>query len=154
MRRLGNMNVPIFTINALGQKLIRPPKFNIDYFLQDTLPKVRTNIYNFVLLETGLEGEHSINVSSDIATTRAIENTDDAFMFPPYREILKYLTINGRSASDLLEVEKHQLEEFLSNITCTISKSANRLWYEALLELYCTSNNQKRIQYTFNDQKS
>jgi dolichol-phosphate mannosyltransferase len=148
MRKLGNLNVPIFTINALGQKFIKPPKFNIDYFLQDALPKVRTKIYNFVLLETGLEGEHSINVPSDIATTRAIENTDDAFMFPPYREILKYLTINGRSASDLLEVEKHQLEEFLSNITCTISKSGNRLWYEALLELYCTSNDRKRIQYS------
>jgi dolichol-phosphate mannosyltransferase len=140
MRKLGNLNVPIFTINALGQKFIKPPKFNIDFFLQDALPKVRTKIYNFVLLETGLEGD-SINIASDMATTRAIENTDDAFMFPPYREILKYLTINGSSACDLLEVEKDRLEEFLSNITCTISRSENKLWYEALLE-------RKSIQYS------
>jgi dolichol-phosphate mannosyltransferase len=148
MRKLGNLNVPIFTINALGQKFIKPPKFNIDYFFPDPLLKVRTKIYNLVFLETGLEGEHSINVESDIATIRAIENTDDAFMFPPYREILKYLTIDGRSANDLLEVEKHQLEEFLSNITCTIVKSENRLWYKALLEFYCTFNDRKGIQYT------
>jgi hypothetical protein len=148
MRKLGNLNVPIFTINALGQKFIKPPKFNIDYFFPDPLLKVRTKIYNIVFLETGLESEHSINVESDIATIRAIENTDDAFMFPPYREILKYLTIDGRSANDLLEVEKHQLEEFLSGITCTIIKSENRLWYKALLEFYCTSNDRKGIQYT------
>jgi dolichol-phosphate mannosyltransferase len=147
MRKLGNLNVPIFTINALGQKFIKPPKFNIDFFLQDALPKVRTKICNFVLLETGLEGD-SINIASDMATTRAIENTDDAFMFPPYREILKHLTINGSSACDLLEVEKDRLEEFLSNITCTISRSENRSWYEALLQSYCTSNDRKHIQYT------
>jgi hypothetical protein len=146
MRKLGNLNVPIFTINALGQKFIKPPKFNIDYILQDALLKVRTKIYNLVFLETGLEGEHSINVESDIATIRAIENTDDAFMFPPYREILKYLTIDGRSANDLLEMEKHRLEEFLSNMTCTIIKSENRLWYKALLESSYTSNDTKGIQ--------
>ena len=148
MRKLGKLNVPIFTINALGQKFIKPPKFNIDYFLQDALLKVRTKIYNFVFLEVGLEGEQSINVASDIATIRAIENTDDAFMFPPYKEILKYLSIDGRSANDLLEMEKHLLEEFLSYMTCTIIKSENRLWYKALLESSCTSNDRMGIQYT------
>ena len=135
MRKLGNLNVPIFTINALGQKFIKPPKFNIDYFLQDALLKARTKIHNVFFLETGLEGEHSINVASDIATIKALENTDDAFMFPPYREILKYLKIDGRSANNLLEVEKHRLVEFLSNVTCTIIKSENRLWYKSLLQL-------------------
>jgi dolichol-phosphate mannosyltransferase len=132
MRKLGTLNVPIFTFNALGQKFIKPPKFFIDDLLSDTSFKERTKIYNLILLEIGAKGEHSINASSDIATIRALENSDDAFLFPPYKEILKYLTIDGRSANELLEMEKHRLEEFLSTITSTIIKSENRSWYKAL----------------------
>ena len=133
MRKLGNWNVPIFTINALGQKFISPPKFHIDDLLQDVSLRVRTKVYDLAFLEIGVEGEHTTNIGSETATIRAVKNSDDAFLFPPYKEILKYLSIDGRSANELLEIEKDRLGEFLSNINCTVIKSENRFWYKALL---------------------
>lgn len=132
MRKLSKFNVPIFTINALGQLLIKPPKFNIDALIQDVSIKERTKIYDLVFLQYGPGAEQSLSVNNHIATSIAIENSDDAFHFPPYREMLNYLAIGGKSARDLLDMESQLLEEFLSNITCTVMKSVDRGWYRYL----------------------
>ena len=36
----------------------------------------------------------------------AIENSDDAFLFPPYSDLIKYIRIEGKTAYDLLQDEK------------------------------------------------
>ncbi len=46
MRRLGTHNVPIFTLNAIGQTIVKPPKFRIENL-------IRSNIRNLYFLENG-----------------------------------------------------------------------------------------------------
>lgn len=61
------------------------------------------------------EGNDVIPLDTNSALDLAVENSDDAFIFPPYAELLKYITINGRTAFELLEEEKTAAYIFISN---------------------------------------
>jgi hypothetical protein len=134
MRKLGNKNVPIFTINTIGQSIIRPPKFRIeDIVKQRAKIMTKASIDSFFFLERG-KGEEIIPIAKDDALTRAIENSDDAFLFPPYKDVLRYLNINGASASDLLLQEKNMIAKLMEGIDTKVIRSESRSWYKAVLD--------------------
>jgi dolichol-phosphate mannosyltransferase len=134
MRKLGNRNVPIFTINTIGQSIIRPPKFRIeDIVKQRAKIMTKASIDSFFFLEQG-KGEEIIPIAKDDALARAIENSDDAFLFPPYKDVLRYLTINGASASDLLLQEKNMIAKLMEGIDTKVIRSESRSWYKAVLD--------------------
>ncbi len=134
MRKLGNRNVPIFTINTIGQTIIRPPKFRIEDIVRQR-PKIipKATVDSFFFLERGGK-EEIVPIAKDEALTKAIENSDDAFLFPPYKDILRYLNINGASASDLLLLEKNMIAKLLDKIDTKIVRSESRSWYKAVLD--------------------
>jgi hypothetical protein len=78
------------------------------------------------------EGNEIIPLDTSGALNLAIENSDDAFIFPPYSELLKYIAINGRTAFELLEDEKKLLHTFLSGINSFVVKSEKRAWYNII----------------------
>ena len=130
MHKLGSYNsVPIFTLNTIGQRIIKPPKFRVQDILQTAIVKTKTNIKSLYFLEMGNKDQKEIVPSAGMATTKAIENSDDAFLFPPYSELIKYITINGKSSKQLLQEERSIIEEFLRNVKCYITKSVNKNWY-------------------------
>jgi dolichol-phosphate mannosyltransferase len=134
MRKLGNRNVPIFTINTIGQTLVRPPKFRIEDIVRQRAKIIpKASVDSFFFLERG-KGEEIIPIAKDEALTKAIENSDDAFLFPPYRDILRYLNINGASASDLLIQEKNMIAKLMEGINTKIIRSESRSWYKAVLD--------------------
>jgi dolichol-phosphate mannosyltransferase len=134
MRKLGKRNVPIFTINTLGQTIIRPPKFRIEDVIRHRVKIVpKTSVGSFFFLERG-SGEEIVSIAKDEALTKAIENSDDAFLFPPYKDILRYLTINGASASDLLLQEKKIITKLLEKIDTKVIRSGSRSWHRAILD--------------------
>ena len=134
MRKLGNKNVPIFTINTIGQSIIRPPKFRIEDIVKQRAKIMRkASIDSFFFLERG-KGEEIIPIAKDDALTRAIENSDDAFLFPPYKDVLRYLNINGASASDLLLQEKNMIAKLMEGIDTKVIRSESRSWYKAVLD--------------------
>jgi len=127
MRKLGNHNVPIFTFNAVGQTLIRPPKFKIEDVMGSVKILDRTNVETLCFLQLG--GEEAVNIPVETALANAIENSDDAFLFPPYEELLEYINIGGKSVKILLEEEREMLGKFLQGISCYILRSSSRSWY-------------------------
>jgi hypothetical protein len=142
MRRLGNHNVPIFTINTIGQAIIKPPKFKVQDLLKEVNIKNRTDVRTLYFLEKGGVGEGAggrreeetvFNLPADIAVSKAIENSDDAFLFPPYKEMLHYIKIGSKSAQDLLAEERNILQKFLSDINCLTIKSESRSWYKKIV---------------------
>jgi dolichol-phosphate mannosyltransferase len=132
MRRLGTHNVPIFTLNTIGQAVIRPPKFKIEDLLQPVKSVERTRVRILYFLEKG--GEETLILPRETALKKAVENSDDAFLFPPYKDMLNYISIEGRNAAELLAEEKRMLEAFLSNITCMVIKSDSRSWYSTVMK--------------------
>jgi hypothetical protein len=53
MHRLGTHNVPIFTLNAIGQTIVKPPKFRIENLIRKVTIQQRSNIRNLYFLENG-----------------------------------------------------------------------------------------------------
>jgi hypothetical protein len=136
MRKLGKYNVPIFTINTVGQLIVKPPKFRIETLLKSVNILERTSVESMCFLQRG--GEEPVNLYNGIAVRKAIENSDDAFLFPPYKEMLDHIKINGKSAYELLKEERDMLERFLSGINCMILKSDSRAWYQMVDRIVCT----------------
>lgn len=132
MHKLGKLNVPIFTINTIGQSIVRPPKYSINSILQDAKIKKDTKIDNLYFLKR--ESNEFIQLDTSTALDLAVENSDDAFIFPPYSELLKYISINGKTAFELLEEEKKLLNSFLSGISCYMVKSETRAWFKIISE--------------------
>ncbi|MGI0031414.1 MAG: hypothetical protein ACRD80_07505 [Nitrososphaeraceae archaeon] len=130
MHKLGKLNVPIFTINTIGQSIVRPPKYSINSILQDAKIKKDTKVDNLYFLKR--EGNKFIQLDTTTALDLAVENSDDAFIFPPYAELLKYISINGKTALELLEEEKKLLNSFLSEISCYMVKSETRAWFNMI----------------------
>jgi dolichol-phosphate mannosyltransferase len=135
MRKLGTKNVPIFTINTIGQSIVKPPKFKVEDLLQHVRLREKTSIAEIFFLEKG--GEQVEKIDKDNALRRSIENSDDAFIFPPYRQILQYLRIDNKSANDLLVLERSMTELFLSNIReYRVIKSDTKGWFQRVVELW------------------
>ena len=132
MHKLAKLNVPIFTINTVGQSLVRPPKYIINSILKDANIKKNTKVDNLYFLKR--EGNELTKLDTSSALDLAIENSDDAFIFPPYAELLKYIAINGKTAFELLEEEKKLLNSFLSGISCHMVKSESRSWFNMISE--------------------
>jgi hypothetical protein len=130
MHKLAKLNVPIFTINTIGQSIVRPPKYSIISILQDAKIKKDTKVDNLYFLKR--EGNEFIQLDTTTALDLAVENSDDAFIFPPYAELLKYISINGKTAIELLEEEKKLLNSFLSGISCYMVKSETRDWFNMI----------------------
>ena len=134
MRRLGTKNVPIFTINTIGQSIVKPPKFKVEDLLQEINLKHQTEITEMLFLERG--GEVIERISTDDALKKSVENSDDAFIFPPYKQILQYLRIDGKSANDLLANERSMIQKFLINLQgCQLIKSEKRAWFQKVTEI-------------------
>ena len=130
MHKLAKLNVPIFTINTVGQSIVRPPKYGINSILKDANIKNNTKVDNLYFLKR--EGNEFTKLDTSVAIDLAIENSDDAFIFPPYSELLKYIAINGKTALELLEEEKKLLSSFLSGISCHMVKSESRGWFNMI----------------------
>ena len=128
MRDLSKHNVPIFTFNTIGQMLIRPPKYRISDISKSIQIKNESKVIAIGFLKK--EGEKITNLDKESALKQAIENSDDAFLFPPYRELFPYINIDGKSAHELLQKEKQMVEELLKNISSYELQSESRRWNE------------------------
>ncbi|MDW0137742.1 MAG: hypothetical protein QOK70_08195, partial [Nitrososphaeraceae archaeon] len=100
--------------------IVRPPKYSIISILQEVKIKKDTKVDKLYFLKR--EGNKFIQLDTTTALDLAVENSDDAFIFPPYAELLKYISINGKTAIELLEEEKKLLNSFLSGISCYMVK--------------------------------
>jgi dolichol-phosphate mannosyltransferase len=91
-RALGKRNLPIMTMNAIVQFLVPPPKYRIDALFPCAVGG-RAPIRNIVLMERGPNLMETLSVGS--AVHQLIENTDDAYGFPPFDRFAPEIVING-----------------------------------------------------------
>ena len=79
---LGRLNVPIVTINAWVQLIVPPPKYHVQSLIDCDMTD-RAPIDSIVLMERGTP---PLAEEPDFALTidRLLENTDDAYTFPPF----------------------------------------------------------------------
>ena len=91
--RLAEHNVPIMTINGWTQRIIPPPKYPVQRLVSCELSS-ETTIDQLYIIERGVP-HHSL-VPQSQAIVELLENTEDAYGFPPYRYLAQALS--GRRA--------------------------------------------------------
>jgi hypothetical protein len=110
---LARFNLPIIAINAITQRLIPPPKYAVDRLVSCRIG-TQSRVEELFIIERGAPCIADI----DHATTlrRMIENTDDAYGFPPFKYLAPSIVINGQGYQELRRRERAILEAFLSQV--------------------------------------
>jgi len=114
--RLGRMNIPIMSINSVVQMLVPPPKYHITSLL-DCVISERAPIGHVFLMERGEPLQEELDVDGVIG--QLIENTDDAYGFPPFSTFAPHIRIGDADYPELRRQEEQLLRRSLS---------AARLW--------------------------
>ncbi len=110
-RALGERNIPIMTMNSAVQALVPPPKHRIDALFDCTVGG-RAPIRNVVLMERGPESLEPADLEG--AVRKLIENTDDAYGFPPFATFAPRIRIGGDDYETLRRKEVELLTQAIS----------------------------------------
>ncbi len=110
-RSLGERNIPIMTMNSVVQAVVPPPKHRIDA-LFDCEVGGRAPIRNVVLMERGPEQLETVPLEE--AARRLIENTDDAYGFPPFATFGPRIRIGDDDYAALRRKEVELLTQAIS----------------------------------------
>ena len=104
---LGRLPVPIVTINCIVQLLIPPPKYHINS-LVDCDQSPSAPIDTVIIMERGpepLSDEPGLEQTLDVL----LDNTEDAYTFPPFGWVSPLLTFDGLHLEALRAKERDLL---------------------------------------------
>jgi dolichol-phosphate mannosyltransferase len=122
---LSRLPIPIVTINAWVQLLIPPPKYHVQSLIDCDMSD-RAPITGIVLMERG----EPVVVEPDLEFTldRLIDNTDDAYTFPPYASISPLFRMDGLDAVALRRRERELLKEAIAGAWRVQLRVAGHSW--------------------------
>jgi hypothetical protein len=130
--RLGTMNLPIMSLNAVTQVVVPPPKYTVQRLVRcDHGASVR--IEDLFVIERGpfKIGEIDHNGLVD----ELIANTDDAYGFPPFRYFAPALVINGDSYEELRAKERKILEQAICGVRARRLATPDFTWADHIPRL-------------------
>ena len=133
--KLADSNVPIMTINGWMQRVIPPPKYFVQRLVPCELGTV-TTIEDIYIIERG--EPHKSPVSQSQAVVELLENTEDAYGFPPYRYVAPMMSVGGVGCEELRERERLILISAIESVRITRLGSDNFSWCEDILEARST----------------
>lgn len=129
---LSRLNLPIMGMNAITQMLVPPPKYFADRLVGCQLAS-STVVRDLFVIERGEPG--LLELESAVASQLLIENTEDAYGFPPFQHLAPALSIAGQSSRELRQVEAEVLRGFLQNVRVRVLSSDNFGWADEIPRL-------------------
>lgn len=111
--RLGEMNIPIMAINSLTQMVIPPPKYMVDRLVPCDIER-SVRFMSLFLIERGAPALES--VCRGAALDILLENTDDAYGFPPFRYFAPAIVIGDEDYATLRRREREVLRSALEGV--------------------------------------
>ena len=127
--RLGELNLPIMALNATTQALVPPPKYMAHRLVRTRyLPSTRVREL-FVIARGDADLEE---LDHETAVDLMIENTDDAYGFPPFRSFAPAISIQGDDYGRLRERERDLLTSFLAGVRVRRLTRDDFSWAEAI----------------------
>ena len=129
---LGTLNVPIMSINSVLQIVVPPPKYHITKLLPAEIA-TDSPIANVFLMERGEPIQERVEL--DAAVDQLIDNTDDAYGFPPFSTLAPHFVINGENYEQLRARERGLLKAALANVTIYRLRVRGHEWGELLPKL-------------------
>jgi putative flippase GtrA len=129
---LSRFNVPIMGINAITQRLVPPPKYSVDRLVPCRIGTA-TKVEELFIIERGAPRLTEMDRAE--ALERMIQNTDDAYGFPPFRYLAPGITINGYDYHELRRREREILAGFLSGVRTRVLASDTFGWADEIPRL-------------------
>lgn len=127
--RLGELNLPIMALNATTQALVPPPKYMAHRLVRTRyLPSTRVREL-FVIARGADELEE---LDHETAVDLLLENTDDAYGFPPFRSFAPAISIGGDDYRALRRRERDLLAGFLAGVRVRRLTRDDFSWAEAI----------------------
>ena len=120
--------LPAATLNALVQWLIPPPKYPIARLVPDAVIATEARVAGMIVIERG--GDSDTPLNGDEALEVLMSNCDDAYGFPPYPVIQRFL--HSRNGSDLRRAERDVVARALDGVPTTVMCSETMNWSERL----------------------
>ncbi|MGH7425714.1 MAG: GtrA family protein [Candidatus Methylomirabilales bacterium] len=117
---LARRNLPVATLNALVQLFVPPPKFSLERLIPGAELLTSVMVTRMVAIERGKESVEELSL--DEACRILLENTDDAFRFPPYPRLASAL-MDGKG-----EVEAGLLRQVLKGVGCVRLTTPDHSW--------------------------
>ena len=132
--RLGEMNVPIMSLNALTQYLVPPPKYDVDRLVPcEHTRSVR--VEDLFIIE---RNEFAVTeLESSTLLDELIANTDDAYGFPPFRYFAPALVVDGIGYEELRAKERNILASALSQVRARRLATPDFSWADHIPALSC-----------------
>lgn len=129
---LAGLNIPIMGINSLTQRIVPPPKYNVDRLVECSVIR-NTQIENLFVIE---RGEPVLaDIPFDEAIETLVENTDDAYGFPPFRQMAPSIVIGDDDYAELRRKEREILVRAMANIRVRRLGSSTFSWAEDIAAL-------------------
>jgi putative flippase GtrA len=129
---LARMNIPIMGFNSMTQRIIPPPKYNVDRLVECTIAR-QTTVEELFFIERGKPSLSDVEVADAIDTL--VVNTDDAYGFPPFREMAPSIVIGQDDYLKLRAKEKSILSSALRNVRFRNIASDNFTWADSIASL-------------------
>jgi dolichol-phosphate mannosyltransferase len=126
---LTRTGLPVATINAIVQLLVPPPKYHVDRLVPDVLRVPRARLRGLVVIQRGTD-EKREDLETNDALSILLENCDDAYGFPPYEHLERFL--HSRNGSDLRAKERHIITSALGGQMSMLLESASRDWWRQI----------------------
>jgi 4-amino-4-deoxy-L-arabinose transferase-like glycosyltransferase/putative flippase GtrA len=138
---LGTLNVPIMSINSVVQLMVPPPKYHITSLLPTHITD-EAPIDNIFLMERGEPIEERVSLKD--AVDQLIDNTDDAYGFPPFATLAPNLVINGADYQALRDRERELLTAALRRVKVWRLRVRGHEWGELLPRLIAENAPRRR----------
>ena len=129
---LAKLNVPIMGFNSLTQRIIPPPKYAVDRLVECTIAPT-TMVENLFVIERGPAAVGPLAFKDALETM--VVNTDDAYGFPPFRQMAPSIVIGDDDYHELRRKEKAIMAQVLGNIRARHVATDDFTWADRIPEL-------------------
>jgi putative flippase GtrA len=129
---LSHLNLPIMGVNALTQRIIPPPKYAVDRLLScEIIPESKA--CELFVIE---RGEHAGgDLSTDDSMSTLLANTEDAYQFPPFRQLAPSIVIGEDDHLALRAKERRILASAVSGIRARWLSTPDFTWADEIRRL-------------------
>jgi hypothetical protein len=126
---LSRLNIPIMGVNALTQRIVPPPKYTVDRLLPCTiLPE--TTVSELFVISRGEHGSGDLSRADAMRTLLA--NTEDAYQFPPFKQLAPAVVIGGDDHDELRRKERAVLASALGALRCRWVSTPDFSWADEI----------------------
>jgi dolichol-phosphate mannosyltransferase len=127
--QLSRLNIPIMGVNALTQRVVPPPKYTIDRLLPCAIaPEV--SVSELFIISRGAFDAGDLDRADAMRTLMA--NTEDAYQFPPFKQLAPSVVIGGVDHAELRRREQAILASALGRIRCRYIATPDFSWADEI----------------------